>query len=328
MAGDWSEALRALDREAVPAFAARVWGARPESVREVGRGVHAVFRFEPAGGRESPERAGYLRLGAAALRPRDEVEAALDYQRHAAAAGAPVCAPLASRAGRFVEVFESAAGDFLATAVAEVPGRCVESLAPDAAVYRAWGRSLAALHAAAASFRPAPGRRYLTWESIWADVAARVAGAERDDAEARDCFRELDAWMRALPREPDARGLLHADVRAGNAFFDGERVHLIDFDEPVRGFWAADVARPFLERAGGDRDETRALVAALVAGYRELRRFDARWERELGRFVRAKALEAYTWMRDCWSGDAAPGGEPRAEALRRLRAAFHRPSPW
>jgi Ser/Thr protein kinase RdoA (MazF antagonist) len=236
----------------------------------------------------------------------------------------PVCEPLLSAGGRWIERLEREGRIWLATAVAKVPGRCVETLGPDAVVWRAWGRSLGALHAAAAAYAPGP-RRFLGWDEIWERVGARLPPGA---AAARGAFAELDAWQRALPRAAADRGLTHADLRAGNAVADGSRVWLIDFDEPVHTWWAADLARPLLEGALGAAEETRRLRDAFVAGYRELRPLDERWVGELGGFARAKALETWSWILTRWHGDRVPGGEDRRAALARLRTTFLAPLRW
>ena len=72
-------------------------------------------------------------------------------------------------------------------------------------------------------------------------------------------------------------GLTHTDVRSENAMWDGERVRIIDFDEPVYHWYASDVMRPFLEFARLPADEFDSLFDAFLAGYREVREFSDRW---------------------------------------------------
>ncbi len=317
----WGLVGRLLDRDALPALAAPLWGADPESFEFVWSGANAVFRF-------SHPRAGtcYLRVTHSEVRRRVEVESALDFHAHVARAGASVCAPVPSERGVLFEEIRQGDQLFMASAASEAPGR---PLAPDdraPEIVRALGRSIGELHRASQSYVPAPERWFWDWRLIWSEVERRL---DRSDPLATAEFERIDAWSRTLSESQDF-GMTHGDYNLGNVLWDGERVWTIDFDEPLRTWYAADLARPFRDYARRPRAERRAILANLVLGYRSVHPLAEAWLAELPWFMRMKDLEVYTWaLRE---GRADPetlaGGQPLDEALATLRARMERPLDW
>lgn len=315
----WDEVQGRLDRDAVPALARAHWNAEPGSVRLASEGVNTVFRFQANG------RGAFLRLTHRELVSHAELDSALDYLRHLVENDAPVCHPLQSTTGVWVEAPAELHGRFFATAVAEVPGEPIGLLHTEPAVYRAWGRSLARLHLAAERYRPGLRVRFESVDSVRRDTDRRIAPHDRA---ARAEFQRVDAWLRALPRGADVFGVTHFDYRPGNVFWDGETAWAIDFDDPVHHWYAADVARPFQEFAEEKVPGRRDFLAWFAEGYRSLRRLDDRWIRDVPWFMRLKDLGRYTWVLHCWSGPTVPGGEDRGAFLARMRAQFANPQPW
>lgn len=177
-----------VDRERLPPLVASRWVEEPGSLEVVGVGANVVVRCL------APNATSYLRIVPEALRPAAEVEAATDYLRHLSAAGAPVCPPLASRAGRLVEVVACGGERFVASAVGAVPGRPIDPLGAGPEVDEAWGVALGALHAAAASYRVG-GRDFPSWDGIWARTGARLAPGDLVAALPRfACMKALEMW--------------------------------------------------------------------------------------------------------------------------------------
>jgi Ser/Thr protein kinase RdoA (MazF antagonist) len=314
----WDRLLGRLDCAAVPDAAQALWGADRGSVELVGRGANVVFRFEAEGAGR------FLRITHAELRGRAELTSALDFLRHLCRSRVAVCAPVPSRGGRLIEELRQGDDLFLGSVVAEVPGRPIETAPPEAEAFEALGQTLGQLHRAAACYAPGPERQFLHWERLWSDVAARLAP---DDAPARSEFRRIDAWVRQLPRGTGDFGLTHGDLNTGNLRWDGRRVHVIDFDEPVYHWFAADVARPFRELTQRPVAERQSALDSLLRGYRAVRPFDDSWEAELPRFMRMKDLDIYAWASDgeSWHGPVLPGGDRRDEVIAQLRERFADP---
>jgi Ser/Thr protein kinase RdoA (MazF antagonist) len=80
-------------------------------------------------------------------------------------------------------------------------------------------------------------------------------------------YNTILAWLETQDESRDF-GLNHGDFRPGNAFWDGERVWLIDFDEPVWHWFGNDVARAMLEFTGNLEDR-HAKLEVFMKGYRK-----------------------------------------------------------
>lgn len=306
-----------FDSDAVEPALVRCWSAEPGSVARVGDGANVVFRFTSGGGE------CFLKLFDTRHTPHALVESAADYLCHLADADVPVCRPIASISGTLVEMPKDLP-EFAATVVRRVPGEPMGLAHRDLSVYSASGRTLGALHNAAARYRPGETRYFTTAESIWENVAERLP----DDPVVRAEFEQVDDWRSALPLDERVMGLTHADYRPGNLFWDGETIWAIDFDEPVYDWWAADVARALLEFSEQRIEGRNEFLDAFLAGYREVRDFEDAWVEDIPWFRRLKDLDRYTWVLRCWSGERKPGGEPRNAFLARMREAFANPQPW
>jgi Ser/Thr protein kinase RdoA (MazF antagonist) len=321
----WDDVLARLDEEGLRASIASLWGAEAESLRLVSARANAIFRFESGGG------ARCLRLTHGAIRDEAEVRAAADFLAHLARSGAPVCAPVPSERGTLVEQITQGRNAFFASVVELVPGRplgdgvALSEPPPPREAWRALGRALGAMHAATESYTPPEGTRFWQWDEQWRQARERLERAA--DRAGLEEWRRLDTALARLPRGAAEFGLTHGDCNTSNAIFDGERVRWVDFDEPTFCWFATDVARPLRETSTLTREARRALVDALVSGYRDARPLDEGWVEALPELAAAKSLEIYAWALDpgLWTGDLLPGGGRRDETLAEIRRSFGRP---
>ena len=264
-----------------------MWGADPGSVRLVNDGINIVYRFEVDG------RGVYLKVCNAANRSILEHRAAAEYLQHLSSNGADVCAPVLSSAGRLIEEFQQGDDTFNCWATKEAPGKEISLESPTLAEFRAWGVALGKMHLAAESYRPSPDLTYLTWRDLWRQTDEGLVPEDTEPVRAE--YDELDPWLHGLSEGMDGYGLTHTDIRTANAMWDGERVRIIDFDEPVYHWYASDVMRPFLEFARLPAEQFDPMFDAFVAGYREVRALSDGWLEELPRLARMKNLGFYWW---------------------------------
>ena len=283
----WSDRNAALDRERSGQEIASLWGADQGSVRLVNEGINIVYRFESGGS------GVFLKVCNAANRSMLEHRVAAEYLQHLADNGADVCVPMLSADGRLIEEYRQGGDTFLCRVTNQARGRAISLETPSVAEFRAWGVALGKMHRAAESYRPSFELMYLTWKDLWAQTDAGL-GSE-DTEPVREEYQQLDPWLHSLPETPDVYGLTHTDIRTENAMWDGERVRIIDFDEPVYHWYASDVMRPFLEFVRLPAEEFDPLFDAFLEGYREVRGLSDRWIGELPRFARMKNLGFYWW---------------------------------
>lgn len=93
---------------------------------------------------------------------------------------------------------------------------------------------------------------------------------------------------------------LHADFHPGNVLVAEDRFHIVDFDDTRTGPAVQDLWM-FMS---GDRDEQEPQLAALLDGYQEFRRFDAR-ELHLVEALRSLRIMHYAaWIARRWEDPA------------------------
>ncbi|WP_026298832.1 phosphotransferase enzyme family protein [Deinococcus aquatilis] len=300
---NWQTALSTLTPDLVTAGAGR-WGAG--DVRPVNLGFnHVYWGSTPAGDIA-------LRFTHSSLRSPDALRPPLDFLRHLHAAGAGVCPPLPSLAGNWIEALPEG---FLVTAVGWINGPRVSELPPTPALYRAFGQAIGELHAAGRNFWPTPGTpnmidpalpgMFPSWRFFWhraAPHAAKHADLARHLARLTSLVDQWGGPANCWPNEEDSEpfrgegyGLTHGDLRPGNAIWDGQRVVIIDFDEPVFGPLATDLARAQLELPADLRS---TLLPHLIAGYRQLCPLTHDWETRLPLLTQCRAALMAAWTLD------------------------------
>jgi Ser/Thr protein kinase RdoA (MazF antagonist) len=151
---------------------------------------------------------------------------------------------------------------------------------PEPVHFQRLGGVLARLHnQASAWIPPSPFvRMRWDWETFFGNTmeygGVPAAGCwDLLPAPVRAQFDEISRRMRTvmarLGSEPDAFGLIHADLHLENALFDGDAVRVIDFDDCGFGYWLYDIAVPLWEYRG--RPDYAGIRTALLDGYADSR---------------------------------------------------------
>ena len=105
---------------------------------------------------------------------------------------------------------------------------------------------------------------------------------------------------------------LHADFHPGNVLVANDRFHIVDFDDTRTGPAVQDLWM-FLS---GDQNEQAPQLAALLRGYQEFRRFDAR-ELNLIEALRSLRIMHYAaWIARRWSDPAFKIAFPWFDSVR------------
>jgi Ser/Thr protein kinase RdoA (MazF antagonist) len=183
--------------------------------------------------------------------------------------------PVRARSGEWTAV-----ADGRVCSVLGWQGGRMQAANPKAVHFRRLGGVLARLHEHASGWTPPSGfvRMRWDWETFFGNTM------EYGGVSAADCWELLPALVRAqfdevarrmrvvmndLGAEPDAFGLIHADLHLENALFDGDAVRIIDFDDCGFGHWLYDLAVPLWDNHY--RDDYPAYRAALLDGYAQHR---------------------------------------------------------
>ncbi len=282
--------------------AALRFGADPDMLQLINAGVNTVYR------------AGHLalRLTRRAQKDQGYLTPPLDWLRYLHATGASVCEPVAGSGGSWIAALEQGPELYLATAVRWIEGPRLSELTPTPELYRAYGRSIGRLHRASLGFAPAPGARHMLepgesgvfarWDWLWLRAAAGIAGVPVLERALERLTPEVLAWA------AEEAVMTHGDLRPGNVIWDAEhgRAVIIDFDEPVLGPAALDLARAGLELESSQRP---ILMAALLTGYRLEHPLHEVWDERLPTLRAARAALMAAWsVTDGHSGPESGSG--------------------
>jgi Ser/Thr protein kinase RdoA (MazF antagonist) len=170
---------------------------------------------------------------------------------------------------------------------------------------RQLGRFVARIHAvgetAAFQWRPA-----IDIESYGVDSCDYLLDEDFIPEEMREVYAGIaedviDGAENAFGRAGNVQELrLHGDFHPGNVLVAGDRFHIVDLDDARTGPAVQDLWM-FLS---GDRDEQTPQLTALLTGYQEFRRFDAR-ELHLVEALRSLRIMHYAaWLARRWEDPA------------------------
>jgi Ser/Thr protein kinase RdoA (MazF antagonist) len=129
----WDAVLKRIDNEKTPKTVLYRWDGAADSIGLVNQGINLVYRFEQKG------QVNYLRLTHAQLRSEEELEAAIAYQRYLFEQGVPVCEPIRSLNGLWIEPIQQGSELFLAHVCRGVPGKPIHFAYSNLALYKHWG---------------------------------------------------------------------------------------------------------------------------------------------------------------------------------------------
>jgi Ser/Thr protein kinase RdoA (MazF antagonist) len=100
-------------------------------------------------------------------------------------------------------------------------------------------------------------------------------------------------------KHPKKLGLIHADLHTGNFFFNKKGIVTIDFDDCGLGFFAYDLAIPFMVIDRTDKlslQKKNDLKQAILKAYRQHCKFSALDEQMIEVCIQARMLTLLTWL--------------------------------
>ncbi len=294
----WRHYRDTFDLSALPAFVAEHWGADPNTIQLVERRLSIVCRLRLAGEWH------YLRLSHPSIRQPQTARAAYHFQAYLAKSGVAVCAPRLAANGEHLVWLAQGGTRYFAGLVRAAPGAAIDPRESDRRVFRAWGRSIAELHEAASTYRPAPHQHH----SIFDFYQNTQAQSQLADAAICALYSQLGHWLQELPRRDFA--LTHGDMHPANAFWDGRRVTIIDFDEPVYNWVWVDLGRALLDFYRRPPRQRRQLENALLEGYGAVRAIDETLRGALPRFMQLRGLLMHLWSLEDAAANRASGAAP------------------
>lgn len=213
--------MAAPDQGLAAAVEAAYPGLGPVTARSVYSSVNEVAEVTAGGHRYA------LKLYRPGVRSLPELEWEVGLQRHLAAAGTSVMAPVPGTSGGLIEPVQCDGVQRWAVLSPWVPGAKPK---PSTKTYQLVGRAAAAIHAAADDWRPEGERRPsdLTTE-VWDHLKAMRPLLETVGrwGQTRRLAERLEDFVAGHRLE---RGICHVDLTLDNVHVDGDRLWVFDFD--------------------------------------------------------------------------------------------------
>ena len=312
----WNEILKRIDGNNTPQRAIKPWDGAVSSIKLISDGINLVYRFE----RNSD--VYYLRITHAELRSEQELLAAITYQRHLFEHDVPVCEPIASMNGLWVECIRQGNELFLAHVCREVPGNPIHFDYSNLELYKHWGTVLGKLHQAAQKY--IVGKyNYTNWNKSLEELHEY---APNESEALQNTLAEVTHFLNSRLQSRDCYGLTHGDHREGNVLTDGHQVHIIDFDLPSMNWFTEDVTRPFFDSIVHDKRNWQDKFKPYLEGYFSVMPANSLDLPALPKQIQMKCLEIYLWTKNNWNAETAPGGNDTAKWLNLIYQKITEPS--
>ena len=291
------------DLNAVATQALDQWDLGPARVEQVSHSENIVFRVDAEDGRRY-----VLRLHRPGYHNYPGLISEQLWTAALGTAGIDVPIPRPTRGGepygevdvlgesRFVGVLEWVDGTTMQALVA-----ASDDVSERAAQFTALGELLARMHNQASGWSPPAAfmRHQLNAEGLMGDRPfwgpfwrARALTAEQQQHFSA-LRQELYAILATLPTDASGYSLIHADLHPGNVVVNGERLHVIDFDDAAFGWHVYDFAVALKDYQ--DDPSFSVYQQALVRGYRNRRAIDDGTLALIPLFLLIRTLNSIGW---------------------------------
>jgi amicoumacin kinase len=201
---------------------------------------------------------------------------------------------------------ELRAGDgsyFYACLFSKVSGRPVKIKSPEFndQLFHAWGRTIGQMHAVSKVYQPSKEKKLRpSWEDEeLLDIETYVPNEKEIIKNTKMLIEEL----KSLPRTKDNFGLIHSDIHSGNFFYDGQSVHVFDFDDCSYHWFASDIAIPlyysvlygYHNVSEMEREQFAInFLSHFIKGYEEYHSLPVDWKQQLPLFFMLRDITLYS----------------------------------
>jgi Ser/Thr protein kinase RdoA (MazF antagonist) len=232
------------------------WNLETPYVNIVSNSAHSVWCFESCG------EIFYTRFSKPESYGETIWSSAAAFLRHAFESSVPVCEIVFSNSSKLVETLEVNNQIRLVQVLRKVPGReLTPKLLENPLVLKAWGELLGQLHACTQTLDQ--NLKFPSCADLWEDAKNRLPP---DDEKIKLEYNEITRWLNSMDHSFNF-GINHGDFRPGNGLWDGQRVHLIDFDEPVWHWFIYDISNAMLDFTD-ELVNRREKLELFMSGYR------------------------------------------------------------
>ncbi|MGV2940964.1 phosphotransferase enzyme family protein [Mesobacillus sp. LC4] len=245
-----------------------------------------------------------MRLTHSSHRNMDEVLSELDWMRHLKSNGLSVPKVFQSEGGNFAEEIKAADNSsFYGCVYAKAKGKAVSVRSDEfnEALFKKWGETTGKMHLATKSYEPSRGiKERSNWDDD--DLLSIEKYYPAEDGQLVEKANEVIAMISKLPKNKDNYGIIHTDIHSGNFFYDGEQIHVFDFDDASYHWFASDIAIPLyysiLYRIPASEEAERnrfgnLFLDAFIEGYQKANSLPDGWEEQVPLFLMLRDIVLY-----------------------------------
>ena len=245
-----------------------------------------------------------MRITHSTHRNKDEVLSELDWMRHLHNEGLSVPEVFTSTSGNLVE--EAIAEDksvFFGCLYEKAKGKAigVRSDEFNEELFRKWGETTGRMHSATKLYKPSEGiKKRSSWDEDELLHVEKYYPA--DERELVQNAKEVITAISSLPKNNDNYGVIHTDIHSGNFFYDGEEIHVFDFDDASYHWFSSDIAIPLYYSTlygipVSEKEERerfgQLFLAAFTEGYQKANELPEGWKEQVPLFLMLRDVVLY-----------------------------------
>lgn len=200
--------------------------------------------------------------------------------------------PLESKNGKLIEVIDSPFGVLHAIVFNFCEGELIEIDDLTEHQWYLWGAALGDLHHHSKQFTSMyEDNRTRNFATLLKNVEAAIPSKEEA------ALRELDVikgWMENLDQTSENYGFIHFDFELDNLIWSGKKVQVIDFEDSIDGWFAADIANALRDLFSVGVNLSHKYFQLFIKGYRTKITITEKELNEIPMFLRFHNLFSYS----------------------------------
>jgi Ser/Thr protein kinase RdoA (MazF antagonist) len=261
------------------------WGYDPGSVYYYRSSANFLFIFKREGENY------FLRFTDAKERSMAHLESEMQILESLRYEPVKVALPVASQDGNLIELAETSAGTFYAVVFEALPGNQFEVTDLDPEDFYRWGKELGKLHNI---FKVLPDDVKAERNTCREQLSSAKESLPFRETAARDELTVLQEWMETLEINEDNFGLIHYDFELDNQRWQNGEIGILDFDDCMNHWYAADIAFALRDLLKTESDLTNPNVVEFINGYQSEFSITSNMAKDLHLFIRLHNLLTFT----------------------------------
>ncbi|WP_462411399.1 phosphotransferase enzyme family protein [Neobacillus sp. Marseille-QA0830] len=243
-----------------------------------------------------------LRLTHSSHREKGGIVSELDWMNFLHANGVHVPEAFQSIDGELVA--QIGTSPFSAVLFSKVQGKAVSVQAEqfDSPLFFTWGKTIGKMHQVTKTYEVPDGiKRRPRWneDDLILNFETYLPDCEKQLV---TVAAELLGELHRLPTSKEFFNLIHGDVHSGNFFYDGQDIHVFDFDDCSYHWLTSDIAIPVYYSAlfrypEGQQDErnefAKKFLDSFLQGYESVTALPPQWKEHLPLMMRLRDLLLY-----------------------------------